>query len=85
MCAGSRARIWDHDPFKLLARTDPAARSDMGDETLAVIGAVRPDGSPGFILLSAQGGGDNDDAAVAERLLDHSCRVAQADAATVRP
>jgi len=77
--------LGDHDPFKLLARTDPAARSDMGDETLAVIGAVRPDGSPGFILLSAQGGGDNDDAAVAERLLDHSCRVAQADAATVRP
>jgi CDP-diacylglycerol pyrophosphatase len=61
------------DPFKLLARTDPLARADMGRESLALIPMVRPDGQPGFVLLSDR----TDDAhdAAAEALLDHRCHI----------
>jgi len=63
------------DPFKLLARTDAAARADMGRETLALIPTTRPDGVPGFVLLADR----TDDAhdAAAEELLDHKCQVLQ--------
>jgi CDP-diacylglycerol pyrophosphatase len=46
----------------------------MRDETLAVIGARRPDGKEGFVLLSyrAVAGGR----AHAEDLLDHACALA---------
>jgi CDP-diacylglycerol pyrophosphatase len=63
------------DPFKLLAETSPAARSDMGGETLAVAGATFADGKDGFYLLSRRSRGD--DAAAAEDLLDYHCRAAK--------
>ena len=67
------------DPFKLLYHGDAAARADMGRETLALIGASRPNGSPGFILLSDRAGSDS--AAAGEQLLDHHCAVlSQAEA-----
>jgi len=64
------------DPFKILADTIPSARDDMGDQTLAVIGATRPNGAPGFILLEDAGDGTPFDLAASEELLDHSCKIA---------
>ena len=63
------------DPFKLLARGDPFARTHMALETLIVIGAVFADGSPGFYLLSDHVGSRGANAAFGERLLDHRCAV----------
>ena len=54
-------------PF-LLMRQLPAARANMGDQSLAVIGSA--DG--GFYLLNDQSGPGF--AAEAEELLDESCR-----------
>jgi len=68
------------DPFKILAETDPIARADMGKETLAVVGASRADGRPGFVLLSDPGNGTWTDEAAAEELLDHNCRILEDDA-----
>jgi CDP-diacylglycerol pyrophosphatase len=65
----------DADPFKLLAESSPAARSDMGSETLAVAGATFADGKDGFYLLSRRSRGE--DAAAAEDLLDYHCRAAK--------
>jgi CDP-diacylglycerol pyrophosphatase len=65
-----------NDPFKLLAHADPAARVDMGRQTLVVIGAKRGDGAPGFIALA--GHADDDDLGHGEELLDHSCAVLSA-------
>ena len=61
-----------NDPFKLLARADPAARVDMGRETLVLIGASRR-GAPGFIALADRAGPDN--IGHGEELLDHRCAV----------
>jgi CDP-diacylglycerol pyrophosphatase len=61
------------DPFKLLAQADPAARADMGDFGLFLMGAVR-DGRPGFILVSRHDTPPGNVVA-AEYLLDHSCRM----------
>ena len=72
--------LGDRDPFKILAATDPTARADMGDETLAVIGATRPNGAPGFILLADPGDGTANDQGAAEELLDHRCQIANAAA-----
>jgi CDP-diacylglycerol pyrophosphatase len=63
-----------HDPFKLLAR-DPAARADMGAQTLAVIGAEFADGTPGFYMLAAEGGVRENPDGASEALLDHDCGV----------
>jgi CDP-diacylglycerol pyrophosphatase len=63
------------DPFKILAATIPTARDHMGDESLAVIGATRANGAPGFVLLQDAGNG-GDDVGAAEELLDHSCKIA---------
>jgi CDP-diacylglycerol pyrophosphatase len=68
-----------NDPVKLLARADPAARADMGSETLAVIGARRRDGAPGFIALAGHAG--DDDIGHGEELLDHGCAVLSAASA----
>ncbi len=64
------------DPFKLLARTDAAARADMSREALALIPATRPDGVRGFVLLADRTDDSHD--AAAEELLDHKCLVLQA-------
>lgn len=61
------------DPFKLLADSSPAARSDMASETLAVAGATFANGSDGFYLLSRRSRGE--DAAAAEDLLDYRCKA----------
>jgi len=70
--------LGSRDPFKILNETDPVAHADMGKETLALVGASHPDGTPGFILLSDPGDGTPNDQAAAEELLDHSCKVAAA-------
>ena len=59
--------------FALVADGDRLARADMGQETMALIGAQRPDGAPGFFLLADHADPDNGDFAGAEELLDHSC------------
>jgi CDP-diacylglycerol pyrophosphatase len=63
------------NPFKLLAEGDAEAAADMGRETLTVVGAVFPDGKPGFYLLSDRAGITNMDMAASESLLDHDCAV----------
>ena len=63
------------DPFKLLAEGDPAAAADMGSETLTVAGAVLPDGTPGFYLLSDRADLTHLDMGSSESLLDHDCAI----------
>jgi CDP-diacylglycerol pyrophosphatase len=70
------AELGGADPFKLLARADPAARADMRNEGLFMMGATRL-GRPGFILLSRHDRPPADIAA-AESLLDHGCRALSA-------
>jgi CDP-diacylglycerol pyrophosphatase len=67
------AELATQDPFKLLARDDRLARADMGRETMALIGAVRPDGATGFVLLSDRADIPSGDVGAAEELLDHKC------------
>ena len=68
------ADFGDARPLSLLADGVDGARTDMGDYSLAAIGATF-DGKPGFILLadrvSPQGGGH------AEDLQDHECAIAR--------
>lgn len=68
------ADLVGHDPFKLLAR-EPAARADMGAQTLAVLGAEFADGTPGFYLLTAEGGVSENPDGASEELLDHQCKL----------
>jgi CDP-diacylglycerol pyrophosphatase len=63
------------NPFRLLAEGDPEAAADMGRETLTVVGAVFPDGKPGFYLLSDRASVIGMDAASSASLLDHDCAV----------
>jgi CDP-diacylglycerol pyrophosphatase len=63
------------NPFDLLARGDPAARADMGLETLLVAPVVLADGAPGFVLLADRA--SPGDAGSAEELQDHDCKVLQ--------
>jgi CDP-diacylglycerol pyrophosphatase len=63
----------DTNPFRLLAEGVPGAAYDMGYHTLAVVGSVLPDGSPGFILLADHTDRIHGDRASAEELQDHSC------------
>jgi CDP-diacylglycerol pyrophosphatase len=63
------------DPFKLLAGGDPAARDDMAEETLVVVGVDFPDASPGFVLLSDRANISTHDPAAGEALMDHGCKV----------
>ena len=68
------ADLSDAEPLKLLAAEVDGARADMGDYSLAAIGATF-EGKPGFILLadriSTDGGGH------AEDLQDHGCALAK--------
>jgi CDP-diacylglycerol pyrophosphatase len=61
------------NPFDLLANGDPAARADMGLETLLVAPVAFADGAPGLILLADRASAG--DAGSAEELQDHSCAV----------
>ena len=64
------------NPFKLLAAGDPAARGDMGLETLLVAPVVFEDGAPGFVLIADRA--SPGDAGSAEELQDHTCAVLHA-------
>jgi len=63
------------DPFKLVAQGIQGAANDMGDQTIAVIGATRKDGIPGFIVLDDQVSKLKADFAHSEELQDHECKV----------
>jgi len=63
------------NPFALLATGDPAAGAEMGDETLAVVGATLSDGKPGFYFLSDRVGSAPGDLASSEELQDHDCAI----------
>ena len=68
--------LGERNPFDLLANGDPAARADMGLETLLVAPVTFADGSPGFILIADRA--SPGDAASAEELQDHNCAVLHA-------
>ncbi|HUZ11467.1 MAG TPA: CDP-diacylglycerol diphosphatase [Caulobacteraceae bacterium] len=72
------ADLGARNPFALLADGDPAARAHMGLETLALVGARRPDGTPGFVLLSDRADLAAGDNGHAESLMDHQCKVLSA-------
>lgn len=57
------------DPFRLLADGLSGAREDMGQYTLVVVGATRPSGQPGFIVLADRADDVSD--AGGEELQDH--------------
>ncbi len=61
--------------FKLLAEGDPAARADMGLETMLVAPVSFADGAPGFVLIADRA--SPGDAGSAEELQDHMCKVLQ--------
>jgi CDP-diacylglycerol pyrophosphatase len=71
----------ERNPFKLLAKGDPAARADMGQYALGIVGEVFPDGRPGFVLLAHRADLQRGDRGVGEALLDHRCLVLRPDAA----
>lgn len=59
------------NPFTLLADGVPGARTDMGDQTLVVVGAASPEGSPGFIVLADHADPATGNEASGESLQDH--------------
>ena len=59
------------DPFTLLADGVPGARTDMGNQTLVVVGTTGPDGNPGFIVLADHVDEATGDRAAGESLQDH--------------
>lgn len=65
------------NPFRLLAAERPEAASDMGHQTIVVVGAVFPDGSDGFYLLARAGNPLVLDFGSGEELQDHACAIAQ--------
>jgi len=78
------ADLGERDPFELLAKGDPAARADMGLETLVVIATGSDDKEPGFVLLSHRADLARGDRAAGEDLLDHGCTVLAAPGAHAR-
>jgi CDP-diacylglycerol pyrophosphatase len=63
------------NPFRLLADGDPAARADMGLETLLAWPTTFADGSAGFVLVADRASAG--DSGSAEELQDHACKVLQ--------
>lgn len=61
------------DPFKIIAQDIPGARDQMGQQSIAVLGAVLSRNKPGFYLLAGQVDSPHGDAGYAEELLDPSC------------
>jgi CDP-diacylglycerol pyrophosphatase len=62
------------DPFHLLADGIAGARSDMGAQTLVVVGAYDAGGQPGFLVLADHVDAADGDVAGGEALQDHqSC------------
>ena len=64
------------NPFRLLAAERPEASSDMGHQTIVVVGAIFPDGSDGFYLLARTANPLILDFGSGEELQDHSCAIA---------
>jgi CDP-diacylglycerol pyrophosphatase len=60
------------NPFQLLADGVAGARSDMGAQTLVVVGAYRPDGRPSFVVLADHVDVAAGDTAGGEALQDHT-------------
>jgi CDP-diacylglycerol pyrophosphatase len=60
------------NPFELLADGVAGARSDMGDQTLVVVGSVSSDGEPGFVVLADHADPATGDQASGESLQDHA-------------
>jgi CDP-diacylglycerol pyrophosphatase len=60
------------NPFDLLADDLAGARTDMGDQTLVVVGAVGSDGEPGFVILADRADAATGDMASGEALQDHA-------------
>ncbi len=69
------AQFGDRDPFKLLADGVPGARANMAAQSLAAVGAVFPDGRPGFILINHPANLALGDLGASEDILDYSCRI----------
>ena len=67
------------NPFQLLAEGVPGAAADMGHETLVVAGATFPDGQTGIFMLADHADLTRGDFAGGEELLDHTCKVADAN------
>jgi CDP-diacylglycerol pyrophosphatase len=65
----------ERNPFKVLSEGDEEAGAGMGRETLTLVGAVFPDGKPGFYLLADRASITAMDSAASESLLDHGCAV----------
>lgn len=65
------------DPFMLLADEVPGARENMGSHTLVVVGAIFPDGTPGFIILDQHADLVAGVRGRGEDLQDHACTLAQ--------
>jgi CDP-diacylglycerol pyrophosphatase len=65
----------ERNPFRVLSEGDEEAGAGMGRETLTVVGAVFPDGKPGFYLLADRANIETMDTASSETLLDHDCAV----------
>lgn len=59
------------DPFELLARGIPAARRNMGNWSLTVVGMPR-----GFVVLAGHVNPARQDRGSGEELLDHDCKLA---------
>jgi CDP-diacylglycerol pyrophosphatase len=66
------------NPFDLLADGVPGARTDMGDQTLVVVGAMGPDGEPGFVVLADHVDAATGDRGSGESLQDHTSCAAPA-------
>jgi CDP-diacylglycerol pyrophosphatase len=60
------------DPFVVLADGIAGARQDMGGRTLVAVGVWRPDGRPGFVILSGRADPGAGDLAEGEELQDHA-------------
>jgi CDP-diacylglycerol pyrophosphatase len=71
----SGAELGKRDPFKLLAAENPYVRRHMANQTLVVLGATFPDGSPGFVLAAAEAATPGNLDGHGEELLDHRCQV----------
>jgi CDP-diacylglycerol pyrophosphatase len=71
----SEADLRRRDLFRLIADGDPAARANMGLETIVVVGASFVDSPPGFILLNDHANPEAGDYAAGEELQDHACKV----------